>query len=72
MDDDDFTWDLLEPEAAWRVWTMLEATEWRHLPQAGGLLDQDEALMSDLAAIGARSSIVRQMIEIEKQEQNGN
>jgi hypothetical protein len=68
LDDDDLTWDLHDPELAWRVWTLLEATEWKHLPSE--LLDQDEALMSDLASISARSGIVRQIIEIEKKEQN--
>lgn len=35
----------------------MQATDWRFLPYAGGLLDQPEALMNDVLAIaGAYSS----------------
>jgi hypothetical protein len=29
----------------------MQATDWKHLPSAGGLLDQSEALMSDIFTI---------------------
>lgn len=38
-------------EEAWRMYTMLEALDWRHLPAAGGLGDQDEVLMNNIFAI---------------------
>lgn len=34
-------------ELAYRTWAMLDATDWKHLPNSGGLLEQDEALMDD-------------------------
>lgn len=62
-------WDLHNPEKAWQVYTMLENIEWKHLPDAGGLLDQDEALMQDLSVIAYQSQIIRQMIDADKKEQ---
>jgi len=46
-DDDDWTihGDI---EIAKRMFSWLQAIEWRHLPNEGGLLDQDECLMSDI------------------------
>ena len=37
---------------AWKVYTLMEAfRDYPHLPFAGGVLDQPEALMEDLLAI---------------------
>lgn len=48
-------WSLhREVEALWDLWKMMEALDWKHLPNAGGLLDQDEALMQDLMTISWR------------------
>lgn len=33
------------------MFTWLEAIEWKHLPNEGGLLDQDECLMRDIFTI---------------------
>lgn len=33
------------------MYTWLEAIEWRHLPNEGGLLDQDELLMGNVFTI---------------------
>jgi hypothetical protein len=40
-----------DPDDAYRVWTQLNATEWKHLPSSGGLLDQPEALWNDVLAV---------------------
>jgi hypothetical protein len=38
---------------AWRYWVLLEAMEWKHLPRAGGLEDQDEMLMENIFMIAS-------------------
>jgi hypothetical protein len=38
-------------DKAWRAWSMMSATDWKHLPEGGGLLDQSEALMNDVLSI---------------------
>jgi hypothetical protein len=50
-------------EKAWTVWTLLESTGWRHLPMPGGLLDQPDALMSDVAIIAWLSAIVEKHVK---------
>ncbi len=47
-------------ELAWRTWTLLDATEWKHLPHAGGLLDQDGPLMDDVMSIEFMSRRVKE------------
>jgi len=42
---------------------MLENSGWRHLPRAGGLLDQEDALMSDLLIISWRKGIVKELMK---------
>jgi hypothetical protein len=42
---------LIDAALAWDTWVLMEATGWKHLPHAGGLLDQPEALMDDLMTI---------------------
>ena len=37
---------------------MLQAMDWKHLPDVGGILDQDEALMQDLTIITWRLRVV--------------
>ena len=46
-------------EEAWRMYTLMEATEWRFLPAGGGLGDQDDILLSNVFAIAARVSLLR-------------
>ena len=38
-------------EEAWKYFIWLEAVDWKHLPKAGGLEDQDELLMENLFAV---------------------
>jgi hypothetical protein len=40
-------------EQAWRCYVWLEAVQWRHLPDDGGLLDQDETLMENIFMIAS-------------------
>lgn len=49
-------------ERAWVAWTLLESTGWRYLLTPGGLLDQPDALMSDVAIIAWLSSIVEKHV----------
>lgn len=49
-------------DAAWTAWALLESTGWRHLLDPGGLLDQPEELMSDVALIAWLSSVVEKWI----------
>jgi hypothetical protein len=48
-------------ETAWRTWTLEEATGWRFLPNAGGLLDQDESLLQDVLAIAALNERLKKL-----------
>jgi hypothetical protein len=41
----------------------MEATGWRFLPQAGGLLDQPEALLEDVLTLAALARTVERMLE---------
>ena len=47
----DLIGDEADLEEAWRYFIWLEATEWKHLPKAGGLEDQDEILMNNIFSI---------------------
>lgn len=65
---------LGDPERAWRAFTLMEATGWRYLPEAGGLLDQDEALMSDILTIRGldeKQKRVRKVGPVLGEEQDG-
>lgn len=42
---------------------LLERMEWQYLPDAGGLLDQPEALMDDLLTISYVRSRVEEMLK---------
>lgn len=41
-------------ELAYQVFTRMQATGWKFLPVAGGLLDQPELLMNNLFVLAAR------------------
>jgi len=49
-------------DLVWRLWVWAENTGWRHLPMAGGLLDQPESLMDDLMAVQFASSRLRESL----------
>jgi len=40
-----------DPDQAYKVWSQMAATDWKHLPAGGGLLDQPEALWNDVLTI---------------------
>jgi hypothetical protein len=56
-------WTIENIETAWRVWTFLDSIEWKHLPDPGGILDQDEHLMTDIATLARMSSLVREELK---------
>jgi hypothetical protein len=37
----------------------MEATDWKHLPYAGGLLDQPESLMDDIMVIAGEVAAMK-------------
>ncbi len=41
----------------------MENTGWRHLPRAGGLLDQEDSLMEDLNIISWRKGIIKELLK---------
>lgn len=52
------------PKAALLLYELMDATEWAHLPNGGGWLDQDEALMEDVAQIARKAQFVRAHVEV--------
>lgn len=46
------------------MWTWLKSIEWAHLPDAGGLLDQQEGLMEAIFAYQAFYSYVKEQAEM--------
>jgi hypothetical protein len=40
---------------AWTLFTILEAKDWKHLPNGGGWCDQDEGLMEEIALLSQLS-----------------
>jgi hypothetical protein len=52
--------DVGDIDRAWKMFTYMEATQWQHLPEAGGLLDQDDLLMDNIMRI---KSVVRKMVK---------
>jgi len=53
---------LDDPDGAWYVWRLMEATGWRFLPYSGALLDQPESLIDDLMTISQASMRVRETL----------
>ncbi len=56
-------WTLYHPKASWLLFQWMDATEWKHLPNSGGWLEQDETLMTDLTTLARMASYVRAQIE---------
>lgn len=54
---------LNDPDGAWYVWRLMEATGWRFLPYPGALLDQPETLIDDLMIISQASMHVRETLK---------
>jgi len=45
------------------IYKMMVATDWRHLPYPGGLLDQPDWLMADLFTLAWRKNVLKEMAE---------
>lgn len=52
----------LDLETAWSVWTLLKSMGWEFLPKEGGVLDQPEQLMQDVAKVEWLSSIIEPIV----------
>ena len=50
-------------DAAWQVFMQLEAVDWKHLPVAGGLNDQPEALWNDVLTIASVARRIRKILD---------
>lgn len=53
------------------MWLQIQATERHHLPDAGGLLDQNETLMLDISTIGWQSQVVEAEIKRQTKSPDG-
>ena len=69
LEDDE--WFLNRPELSWRIWCLVEAHGWEKLPFDGGLLDQPDWLMEDLATISWRKKIIEDMVKARGSTQTG-
>jgi hypothetical protein len=65
-DESDLEWDptdpdnmLVHPEQSWRRFVLCAAFDWQHLPEDGGIDDQDDAFLHDAAIIAKRMSQLR-------------
>lgn len=45
------------------IWKMMIATDFRHLPFPGGLLDQPEWLMIDLFTLSWRKAVLKEQVK---------
>jgi len=61
--EDDGRWDLFDPDRSYAIWMLMENTEWKHLPDTGSLLDQEEMLLQDLSTISYVSQVVEKMLK---------
>lgn len=52
-------------EYAWFVFVKMEGTDWRFLPDGPNLLDQDEALWSDLAKLSMLKSKLTKILKLD-------
>lgn len=51
------------PDHAIRLWKWCHSLDWSHLPDAGGLLDQDERTMHDIMTIQWQYKLIKAHIE---------
>jgi hypothetical protein len=59
--EDDEDWTLYKPEFSIAIYKMMVATDWRHLPYPGGLLDQPDWLLADLFTLAWRKNALKEM-----------
>ncbi|MCC6361866.1 MAG: hypothetical protein IT450_24285 [Phycisphaerales bacterium] len=50
------------------LYEFLDATDWSHLPEGGGWLDQMEAQMEDITLIARMASFVRAHVEVNESD----
>ena len=51
-------------EAAWMLFPILKMLDWKFLPHAGGFLEQDEALMSQIAYLYNLEKVVKESVRL--------
>lgn len=56
------------PKASLLLYELMDATDWAHLPNSGGWLDQDEALMEDITLLARKAMFVRAHVEVNESE----
>lgn len=61
-------WSLHYPRAAWMLYQLMDATDWKHLPGGGGWLDQDECLMTDITILARMANYVRAQLDVNEAE----
>ena len=59
-------WCPTHPRAAWLLYSMTDALDMKHLPGAGGLLEQDELVMEDVALLRRMGAFVRAQLEADE------
>jgi hypothetical protein len=50
------------------MYVLLDSTEWKHLPEQGGLIEQDDLIMEEIALIAQKASFVRAQLEVNESE----
>ena len=50
---------LIRPRESLAMWQLCQATEWAHLPRAGGWEDQEDIFLHDARIISMRYSYLR-------------
>jgi len=61
-------WLPHNPRAARLAYELMDATEWQHLPDSGGFMAQDEALMEDIALLSRMAGFVREQLRVNNKE----
>lgn len=60
---DDEPWTLHRPDLSLAIWKAMEATQWRHLPFTGNLLDQPDWWIHDAFTLAWRKSVLREQMK---------
>lgn len=57
--EDDWAQELLEPALSLKLYSLCRMTDWRHLPEPGGLLEQHDTFLHDAMIINQRLGVLR-------------